>query len=138
MTPPLNPYFRFDTLVVGAANRLAVTAARAVAETPGAVYNPLFVYARPGLGKTHLLMAIGHGAKAIDPSLGVEYLTLDHFIESFHAAIGSGQGEAYRKRFLDVALLLVDDVQFLTGQRETQAELLRIIDACRRPAGRSC
>jgi len=129
VTPPLNPYFRFDTLVVGAANRLAVTAARAVAETPGAVYNPLFVYARPGLGKTHLLMAIGHGAKAIDPSLGVEYLTLDHFIESFHAAIGSGQGEAYRKRFLDVALLLVDDVQFLTGQRETQAELLRIIDA---------
>jgi len=129
MTPPLNPYFRFDTLVVGAANRLAVTAARAVAETPGGVYNPLFLYARPGLGKTHLLMAIGHATRAIDPSLGVEYLTLDHFIESFHAAIGSGQGEAYRKRFLDVALLLVDDVQFLTGQRETQAELLRIVDA---------
>ena len=129
MTPPLNPYFRFDTMVVGAANRLAVTAARAVAETPGTVYNPLFVYARPGLGKTHLLMAIGHGAAAIDPSLDVEYLTLDHFIESFHAAIASGQGEAYRKGFLDVGLLLVDDVQFLTGQRETQAELLRIIDA---------
>ena len=128
MTPPLNPYFRFDTMVVGAANRLAVTAARAVAETPGTVYNPLFVYARPGLGKTHLLMAIGHGAAAIDPSLDVHYLTLDHFIESFHAAIGSGQGEAYRKGFLDVGLLLVDDVQFLTGQRETQAELLRIID----------
>jgi chromosomal replication initiator protein len=128
VTPPLNPYFRFDTMVVGAANRLAVTAARAVAETPGTVYNPLFVYARPGLGKTHLLMAIGHGAAAIDPSLDVHYLTLDHFIESFHAAIGSGQGEAYRKGFLDVGLLLVDDVQFLTGQRETQAELLRIID----------
>jgi chromosomal replication initiation ATPase DnaA len=129
VTPSLNPYFRFDTIVVGAANRLAVTAARAVAETPGAVYNPLFLYARPGLGKTHLLMAIGHGTKAIDPSLTVEYLTLDHFIESFHAAIGSGQGDAYRKRFLDVGLLLVDDVQFLTGQRETQAELLRVIDA---------
>jgi chromosomal replication initiation ATPase DnaA len=128
VTSPLNPYFRFDTMVVGAANRLAVTAARAVAETPGTVYNPLFVYARPGLGKTHLLMAIGHGAAAIDPSLDVHYLTLDHFIESFHAAIGSGQGEAYRKGFLDVGLLLVDDVQFLTGQRETQAELLRIID----------
>ncbi|HTC24256.1 MAG TPA: DnaA/Hda family protein [Gemmatimonadales bacterium] len=125
----LNPYFRFDTMVVGAANRLAVTAARAVAETPGAVYNPLFVYAKPGLGKTHLLMAIGHGAQAIDPALTVEYLTLDHFIEAFHAAIASGQGEAYRKRFADVSLLLVDDVQFLTGQRETQAELLRIVDA---------
>ncbi|HEY6947780.1 MAG TPA: DnaA/Hda family protein, partial [Gemmatimonadales bacterium] len=129
MTPPLNPYFRFDTMVVGTANRLAVTAARAVAETPGAVYNPLFIYAKPGLGKTHLLMAIGHGAKAIDPAITVEYLTLDHFIEAFHAAIASGQGEAYRKRFADVALLLVDDVQFLSGQRETQAELLRIVDA---------
>ena len=129
MTPPLNPYFRFDTMVVGSANRLAVTAARAVAETPGAVYNPLFIYAKPGLGKTHLLMAIGHGARAIDPALSVEYLTLDHFIEAFHAAIASGQGEAYRRRFVDVALLLVDDVQFLTGQREAQAELLRIVDA---------
>jgi chromosomal replication initiator protein len=126
---PLNPYFRFDTMVVGAANRLAVTAARAVAETPGTVYNPLFVYAKPGLGKTHLLMAIGHGAQAIDPALTVEYLTLDHFIEAFHAAIASGQGEAYRRRFSDISLLLVDDVQFLTGQRETQAELLRIVDA---------
>jgi len=129
VTPPLNPYFRFDTMVVGSANRLAVTAARAVAETPGAVYNPLFIYAKPGLGKTHLLMAIGHGAWAIDPALPVEYLTLDHFIEAFHAAIASGQGEAYRRRFVDVALLLVDDVQFLTGQREAQAELLRIVDA---------
>jgi len=129
VSPPLNPYFRFDTMVVGAANRLAVTAARAVAETPGAVYNPLFIYAKPGLGKTHLLMAMGHGAKAIDPALSVEYLTLDHFIEAFHAAIASGQGEAYRKRFADVSLLLVDDVQFLTGQREAQAELLRIVDA---------
>ena len=129
MSPPLNPYFRFDTMVVGAANRLAVTAARAVAETPGTVYNPLFVYAKPGLGKTHLLMAIGHGAQAIDPALSVEYLTLDHFIEAFHAAIASGQGEAYRKRFSDISLLLVDDVQFLSGQREAQAELLRIVDA---------
>ncbi|HEY8106890.1 MAG TPA: DnaA/Hda family protein [Gemmatimonadales bacterium] len=129
MSPPLNPYFRFDTMVVGAANRLAVTAARAVAETPGTVYNPLFVYAKPGLGKTHLLMAIGHGAQAIDPALSVEYLTLDHFIEAFHAAIASGQGEAYRKRFSDINLLLVDDVQFLSGQREAQAELLRIVDA---------
>jgi chromosomal replication initiator protein len=128
MTAALNPHARFDTLVVGAANRLAVTAAKAVAESPGAVYNPLFVYAKPGLGKTHLLMAIGHGAQAINPGLAVEYLTLDNFVEAFHAAIASGQGEAYRKRFLEVDLLLVDDVQFLTNQRETQAELLRIID----------
>ncbi|HEU4648924.1 MAG TPA: DnaA/Hda family protein, partial [Gemmatimonadales bacterium] len=119
----------FETLVVGAANRLAVTAAKAVAESPGAVYNPLFVYARPGLGKTHILTALGHAAQAINPGLTIEYLTLDSFIEAYHAAIASGQGDAYRRRFLEVDLLLVDDVQFLTGQRETQAELLRIIDA---------
>ncbi|MGN6391147.1 MAG: DnaA ATPase domain-containing protein [Gemmatimonadales bacterium] len=129
MTVTLNPLYRFNTLVVGAANRLAVTAAKAVAESPGTVYNPLFVYARPGLGKTHLLMAIGHAARGINPGLVVEYLTLDEFVEAFHAAIAAGQGEAYRKRFLDVDLLLVDDVQFLTHRREMQAELLRLTDA---------
>jgi chromosomal replication initiator protein len=129
VTATLNPLYRFDTLVVGAANRLAFTAARAVAESPGTVYNPLFIYARPGLGKTHLLMGIGHAARAINPRLSVEYLTLDEFVESFHAAVAAGQGEAYRRRFIDVDLLLVDDVQFLTHRREMQAELLRLSDA---------
>ena len=129
MTVTLNPLYRFDTFVVGSANRLAVTAAKAVAESPGTVYNPLFIYARPGLGKTHLLMGLGHAARAIDPNLHVEYLTLDEFVEAFHAAIAAGHGEAYRKRFLDVGLLLVDDVQFLTHRREMQAELLRLTDA---------
>ncbi len=128
MTATLNPLYRFDTLVVGAANRLAFTAAKAVAESPGTVYNPLFIYARPGLGKTHLLMGIGHAARAINPRLTVEYLTLDEFVESFHAAVAAGQGEAYRRRFSDVDLLLVDDVQFLTHRREMQAELLRLSD----------
>jgi chromosomal replication initiation ATPase DnaA len=129
VTATLNPLYRFDTLVVGAANRLAFTAAKAVAESPGTVYNPLFIYARPGLGKTHLLMGIGHAARAINPRLSVEYLTLDEFVEAFHAAIAAGQGEAYRRRFIDVDLLLVDDVQFLTHRREMQAELLRLSDA---------
>jgi chromosomal replication initiator protein len=129
VTVTLNPLYRFETFVVGAANRLAVTAAKAVAEAPGTVYNPLFLYARPGLGKTHLLMGVGHAARSINPRLAVEYLTLDEFVEAFHAAIAAGQGEAYRKRFLDVDLLLVDDVQFLTHRREMQAELLRLTDA---------
>ena len=129
MTVTLNPLYRFETYVVGSANRLAVTAAKAVAESPGTVYNPLFIYARPGLGKTHLLMGIGHAARTINPRLAVEYLTLDEFVEAFHAAIAAGHGEAYRKRFLDVDLLLVDDVQFLTHRREMQAELLRLTDA---------
>jgi chromosomal replication initiator protein len=129
VTATLNPLYRFDTLVVGAANRLAYTAAKAVAESPGTVYNPLFIYARPGLGKTHLLMGIGHAARAINSRLSVEYLTLDEFVEAFHAAIAAGQGEAYRRRFNDVDLLLVDDVQFLTHRREMQSELLRLSDA---------
>jgi len=128
MTATLNPLYRFDTLVVGAANRLAFTAAKAVAESPGTVYNPLFIYARPGLGKTHLLMGIGHAARVINVGLSVEYLTLDEFVESFHAAIAAGQGDAYRRRFHDVDLLLVDDVQFLTHRREMQSELLRLTD----------
>jgi chromosomal replication initiator protein len=128
VTSALNPLYRFDTLVVGAANRLAFTAAKAVAESPGTVYNPLFIYAQPGLGKTHLLMGIGHAAKLINPGLSVEYLTLDEFVESFHAAVAAGHGEAYRRRFSDVDLLLVDDVQFLTHRREMQAELLRLSD----------
>ena len=125
----LHPHYRFETLVVGTANRLAVTASRAVAEAPGGVYNPLFVYAHPGLGKTHLLMATGHAAIAIDPGLTVEYLTLDGFVEAYRAAIAAGQGDAYRRRYAEIGVLLVDDVQFLAGQREAQAELLRLVDA---------
>ena len=128
MSGTLHQQFRFETLVVGAANRLAATAARAVAEAPGTVYNPLFIYARPGLGKTHLLMAMGHAALAIDPRLVVEYLTVDAFLESFAGAMAAGQGEAHRRRFLDVGLLLLDDVQFLSQHREMQAELIRLID----------
>ncbi len=124
--PRLNPRHRFDNYVVGSANRLAVTAARAVAESPGAVYNPLFVYAGSGLGKTHLLMAIGHSAMDVNPGTTVEYLTLDEFVEAFNAALAQGQGEAYRRRYTDVGVLLVDDVQFLSHRREMQAELLRL------------
>jgi chromosomal replication initiation ATPase DnaA len=129
MTTELSQQFRFEELVVGSSNRLAVTAARAVAESPGAVYNPLFVYSRPGLGKTHLLSAVGHAARAIDPELGIEYLTLDEFVEGFHAAVAAGEGDDFRRRFLDTGILLLDDVQFLAGRREMQSELLRILDA---------
>lgn len=128
MTAQLSPQFRFDGFVVGAANRLAATAARTVAESPGTAYNPLFIYARPGLGKTHLLMAVGHAALTVNPALNVEYVTLDDFIEAFHTAVGAGQGEAYRRRFAEADLLLLDDVQFVSQRRETQAELLRLVD----------
>jgi chromosomal replication initiator protein len=129
VTSALNPKFTFETFVVGAANRLAVTAGRTVAETPGSAYNPLFIYSGSGLGKTHLLMAIGHSAKALAPQLNIEYLTLDEYVEAFHAAIAAGQGDAFRRRFQNVDALLVDDVQFLTNRKEMQAELLRLTEA---------
>ncbi len=129
MTSTLNPRFTFDTFVVGAANRLAVTAGRTVAENPGSAYNPLFIYSGSGLGKTHLLMAVGHAAKALATQLNIEYLTLDEYVEAFHAAIAAGQGDAFRRRFQNVDVLLVDDVQFLTNRKEMQAELLRLTEA---------
>src|SRR5438128_8157501 len=129
MTSALNPKYSFDTFVVGAANRLAVTAGRAVAENPGTAYNPLFIYSGSGLGKTHLLMALGQGAKKLLPHLNIEYLTLDEYVEAFHAAVAAGQGDAFRRRFQNVDMLLVDDVQFLTNRKEMQAELLRLTEA---------
>jgi len=129
MTSTLNPRFTFETFVVGAANRLAVSAGRTVAENPGSAYNPLFIYSGSGLGKTHVLMAIGHAAKTIAAQLNIEYLTLDEYVEAFHAAIAAGQGDAFRRRFQNVDVLLVDDVQFLTNRKEMQAELLRLTEA---------
>jgi chromosomal replication initiator protein len=120
---------RFDNFVVGSANRLAVAASRAVAESPGGVYNPLFVYGGPGLGKTHLIGAIGNEAVARAPGLSVEYLALEDFIEQIHAAVAVGEMERFKQRYGRVDVLLLDDMQFLTGRRETQSELLRLLNA---------
>lgn len=135
MNATLHPALRFEDFVVGSGNRLAATAARAVAESPGAVYNPLCIYAAPGLGKTHLLSAIGHSAMAINPGLAVSYLTLDEFVEAFHAAIKAGQGDAYRRRYSELGLLLLDDIQALARRREMQSELLRVVDAMQASGG---
>src|SRR5207249_1450682 len=100
-----------------------------VAENPGSAYNPLFIYSGSGLGKTHVLMAIGHAAKKLAPTLNVEYLTLDEYVEAFHAAIAAGQGDAFRRRFQNVDVLPIYDVQFLTSRKEMQSELLRLTEA---------
>src|SRR4051812_3487867 len=120
---------RFDNFVVGSGNRLAVAAARAVAETPGAVYNPLFMYSGSGLGKTHLMSAIGNQVAQRHKGLATEFITLDAFVEQLHESIAAGESEAFKQRDLQVGLLLIDDMQFLTGHRETQTELLRIFNA---------
>jgi chromosomal replication initiator protein len=129
---PLDVRSRFDTFVVGAANRLAVSAARAVAQSPGSAYNPLFIYAASGLGKTHLLSAIGQLAKQLQPDLQVEYITTDELVEHLHQAVTRGETEAFRQRFAALDVLLLDDVQFLTGRQETQSELLRLFNVLQR------
>jgi chromosomal replication initiator protein len=124
----LDARLRFENLVVGAGNRLAAAAARAVAESPGRVYNPLFVYGGAGLGKTHLLNAVGHLAETLHPGADIEYTTLDDFVEQLHAAVTAGQVEAFSRRYDRVDLLLLDDAQRLSGRFETQAEVLRLFE----------
>ena len=128
MSALLEGGYRFDNFVVGASNRLATSAAHAVAEAPGIAYNPLFVYGGSGLGKTHLVAAIAHHARLAQPDLRVEFSTGEEVAERLHRAIGSGQQDSFAQRFQQVDLLLLDDVQFLTGQRETQTELLRLFN----------
>ena len=129
MSVLLDGRFRFDNYVVGAANRLATAAGRAVAESPGASYNPLFIYSPSGLGKTHLIGAIGFAAKQLQPELVVEYVPLDDFVDRLHIAISSGHAEEFKRLYQRVDLLLIDDVQFLSGRRETQNEMLRIFNS---------
>lgn len=126
---PVDARSRFDNFVVGSANRLAVAAAHAVADSPGAVYNPLFIYSGSGLGKTHLMSAIANQVNERRRDIGVVLVTLDDFVEELHGAIQSGTAESFKQRYLQVDLLLIDDMQFLTGHHETQTELLRIFNA---------
>ncbi len=125
----LDPRLTFERLVVGAGNRLAAAAARAVAEAPGTTYNPLFIYGGSGLGKTHILTATGHRLLELQPSAEVLALTLDEFSEQWHAAVSAGETQAFGGRLGRVDLLLIDDIQFLTGRREMQSELLRLFTA---------
>lgn len=128
MSFDLDPRFTFESFVVGLSNRLAAAAARRVAEGPGAAYNPLFLYSASGLGKTHLLTAIGHHVRRLHPELVVVYDTLENVVGSVVEDIRSGDGETLRGRLRDVGVLLLDDVQFLTGRRSVQDELLRLWD----------
>jgi chromosomal replication initiator protein len=125
----LDPRLTFERLVVGAANRLAAAAARAVAESPGTAYNPLFIYGGSGLGKTHLLTATAHELLQWQPEAEVMALTMDEFSEQWYAAVSAGETHVFGGRLARVDLLILDDLQFLTGRREMQAELLRVFIA---------
>ena len=126
MSTELNRDLNFENFVVGPSNEVAATAGRTVAESLGSIYNPLLIYGDVGLGKSHLLIAIGNLAKELTPEIAIEYITPEAFAEAHHAAVAAGQADAFRRRFEDVDLMLVDDVQTLVDRTEVIDEFLRL------------
>jgi chromosomal replication initiator protein len=128
-TDRLNPRYSFDQFIIGDGNRLAHAAALAVAELPGQAYNPLFLHAPPGLGKTHLLHAIGNYVLAFGASTRVRYATTESFTNHFITALGSRSLEAFKRIYRDVDVLLIDDVQFLASKAKTEEEFFHTFNA---------
>ena len=118
----LNPKYTFDTFVIGAGNRFAHAAAVAVAEAPAKAYNPLFVYGDSGLGKTHLLHAIGDYARSLYPNVRVKYVNSEEFTNDFINSIRDDKAASFQRRYRDIDVLLIDDIQFLSGKMQTQEE----------------
>ncbi|MBV9293680.1 MAG: chromosomal replication initiator protein DnaA [Frankiales bacterium] len=118
----LNPKYQFETFVIGSSNRFAHAAAVAVAEAPAKAYNPLFIYGESGLGKTHLLHAIGHYTQHLFAGHRVRYVSSEEFTNDFINSIRDGRGEGFRKRYREIDVLLVDDIQFLENKEQTQEE----------------
>ena len=117
-----NPQFTFDNFVVGPSNRFAHSAAIAVSKTPGQVYNPLFIYGPPGVGKTHLLYAIANGIRKDNPNANIVYIKGDQFTNELIAAIQNGKNIEFRSKYREADLFLIDDVQFIAGKESTQEE----------------
>ena len=117
-----NPQFSFDSFVVGPSNRFAHGAAIAVSKAPGQVYNPLFIYGPPGVGKTHLLYAIANGIRKQKPDANIVYIKGDQFTNELIAAIQSGKNIEFRNKYREADLFLIDDVQFIAGKESTQEE----------------
>ena len=121
--PRLNPKYTFDTFVIGESNRFAHAAAIAIAEEPGQAYNPLFIHGDSGLGKTHLLHAIGHYVHDYHPKLRVRYVSSEEFTNDFVNSIRDDRAATFQRRYRDdVDVLLIDDIQFLQGKEQTQEE----------------
>ena len=121
-TLPEAAAYTFDRFIVGQSNKFAHAAAIAVAETPGKIYNPLFIYGNSGLGKTHLLLAIGHAIRDKDPAVKIGYVKGDEFTNDLVTSLQNGTMEEFRRRYRNADLFLVDDIQFIAGKERTQEE----------------
>ena len=125
----LNPHYTFEEFVIGASNRFAHAAAMSVAEKPAAAYNPLFIYGDSGLGKTHLLHAVGHHMCQLFPTKRVRYVTTEAFMNEFVEAIRTNSRQDFKRRYREVDLLLVDDVQFVQNHERLQEEFFHTFDS---------
>ncbi|GAB3542457.1 hypothetical protein GCM10027403_35130 [Arthrobacter tecti] len=125
----LNPKYIFDTFVIGSSNRFAHAAAVAVAEAPAKAYNPLFIYGDSGLGKTHLLHAIGHYARHLYTGIRVRYVNSEEFTNDFINSIRDDEGTSFKQTYRNVDILLIDDIQFLSGKDRTQEEFFHTFNA---------
>ena len=128
--PNLNPRYIFDRFVVGPHNEYAAAVARSVAEAPAVAYNPVFLYSDTGLGKTHLVQAIGHEVAARHPGLRVNYVTCEQFTDDFISGVTEkGRIEGFKQKYRANDVLIVDDVQFLAGKQGTQVEFFQTFNS---------
>ena len=126
---PLSPRYTFDHFVIGKSNELAAAAAHAVAQAPGRVYNPLFIYGETGLGKTHLMQAIAHDILARSPEMRITFVGTEQFTNELIASIQNHTTSNFRRQFRETDLLLVDDIHFLKGKEATQQEFFHTFNA---------
>jgi len=118
----LNPRYTFENYIVGKNNELAHAAAKAVVDRPGSAYNPLFLYGGVGLGKTHLLQAVGHALLERNPQIKILYVSSEKFTNEFVASIKEGRAKEFKDKYRNIDLLLIDDIQFIAGKEQTQEE----------------